>query len=280
MWYNDILIILMGFLALLMILMALLVSLRARKPKPIETIEEKPERVYVEKGFEKQVDLEEEQKDEDENNTTYIESEPITIDETESRDSEPIETPPPNEDVVITPTEPIIIEEASKEPLEPNAERTLDEDLVITPVETIIIEPEPETGSITESEPYEDVIITPNATIYNPKQEEIEEATDEEDQNPLEKEEVNIEDIPKVELSPLEPKTEAEPVISILEGNTESRRLRKPVIDESDPELKVDLGVKTCLNCGATVPDTIYCILCGKQLDPDNAIDCEEEEEN
>lgn len=200
MWYNDILIILMGFLAVLMILMALLVSSRARKPKPVETEEEKPEKVYIEKGFEKQEEPEEEQKVEV--TSTYIDPEPV-----EEEDPIEEEKPPQQEEEE---TEIDDIPEIELPPLEPDDPETIPEE----------IEPEPE------------------------------------------------------------PEPEAEPVVPVVEGNTKSRRLRKPVIDESDPDLKVDLGVETCPNCGAKVPDTIYCILCGKPLDPENTIGYEEEEKN
>ena len=46
------------------------------------------------------------------------------------------------------------------------------------------------------------------------------------------------------------------------------RKERKPIIDESDPDLNMDMGVKSCPHCGSEVPDTIYCINCGKSLDP------------
>jgi len=313
MWYNDILIILMGFVAILMIIMTVIMSARIRKPKPAETVEEIPEKVYVEKGFERQEESEEEETSpdyieqepvEEENIEDYsvevepidytVEIEPVTIDETVSLETEPVEPAPPEEDVVIIPTEPIIIEEASEQIEEPSTENTSDEDVVITPIEPIIIEPEPETEPTTESEPNEDIIITPNETFYDPEPEETEEPTDREEPPSLEGEEAEIEDIPEIELPPLEPEEtksipeeiepepkpepEAEPVIPVVEGKTQSRRLRKPVIDESDPDLKVDLGVKTCPNCGAKVPDTIYCILCGKPLDPENTVGYEEEE--
>lgn len=277
MWYNDMLIILMGFVSILMIIMTVIMSARIRKPKPVETVEEIPEKVYVEKGFERQEDAGEEETSPD-----YIEQEPVEegniedysvevepIDYTVeiepvasaqrvSLETEPVEPVPSDEDVVITPTEPIIIEEASEQIEEPIAENT----------------------------PDKDVVITPNETFYDPEPEETEEPTDEE--------EAEIEDIPEIELPPLEPEEtksipeeiepepesapEAESVVYVVEGKKQSRRLRKPVIDESDPDLKVDLGVITCPNCGAKVPDTIYCILCGKPLDPENTVGYEEEE--
>ena len=247
MWYNDILIILMGFVAILMIIMTVIMSARIRKPKPVETVEEKPEKVYVEKGFERQ-----EEPEEEETSPDYIEQEPV---EEETIEDYSVEVESIDYTVEIEPV-------------------TIDE--------TVSLETEP----TTESKPDEDVVITPNETFYDPEPEETEEPTDEE--------EAEIEDIPEIELPPLEPEEtksipeeiepepepepEAEPVVPVVEGKTQSRRLRKPVIDESDPALKVDLGVKTCPNCGAKVPDTIYCILCGKPLDPENTVGYEEEE--
>jgi hypothetical protein len=60
---------------------------------------------------------------------------------------------------------------------------------------------------------------------------------------------------------------EPEKEVVIDEYITPTRRERKPVIDESDPDLKIDLGVETCPHCGSKVPNTIYCIYCGKSLD-------------
>ena len=70
-------------------------------------------------------------------------------------------------------------------------------------------------------------------------------------------------------------KAEAYPetISEVIEKETEdyetppSIRVRRPVIDESDPDLKIDLGVETCPHCGSRVPNTIYCIYCGKSLE-------------
>ena len=82
----------------------------------------------------------------------------------------------------------------------------------------------------------------------------------------------------------IEPDTEEEPEELILPEETlETRsrnRIRKPIIDESDPEINMSLGVEKCPHCGSKVPNTIYCINCGKALDPENTIMNEEEEEN
>jgi hypothetical protein len=45
------------------------------------------------------------------------------------------------------------------------------------------------------------------------------------------------------------------------------KNLRKPFRNESDPDVNTSMGVKTCINCGSEVPDTTYCIYCGKSIE-------------
>ena len=307
MWYNDILLILMGVIAIMMILMAVMVESRVKKPTKIVEEEPKPEKILVEKGFEHK-NREESVESEPEPEQDYsdymkpetpeyeeppieetVEIEPVTV----------IEDEPIQEEPEPIPEEPIFEEPVFEEP-EPLPEESVE----ITPIEPIIIEteyePEPEPpdiyGSPSLEEPDDDVIITPNQTFYDPVIEEpsIEpELIEEETPETVEPETQDIQEIelPTIEtesqdqvLEEIEPDTEEEPEDLILPEETlETRsrnRIRKPIIDESDPEINMSLGVEKCPHCGSKVPNTIYCINCGKALDPENTILNEEEEEN
>lgn len=363
MWYNDILLILLLFVGLLLIVMTIIISSRMGQKKPAPVIEEKPEKIFVEKGFEKH---EPEPKKELEYETPFekpssVEQEPIEkVSETKSEYTkseaeagpdiaetlyDSLDTPKQHfEDVVIPPVEPIVLVSDEEE------HDSTDGD-VITSVESILIDSVSEESSIEKEpnlaesptleeehevdqfeevesynsfieppsfEPSEDVLITPSETFY----ESTPEDTTVDKPNPLEVPEdllevvepepeidkINetkseedlieiIEELPEIELPLIEPEvTEAiedevepdtideglvsEPKVSVVNEQLSYRRkLRKPVIDESDPELNLDLGVRTCPSCGAKVPNTIYCILCGKPLDPDNVIGYDEETE-
>jgi hypothetical protein len=212
--------------------------------------------------------------------SVLVESEPV-VDELEYEkivESAPVELEPEPE--YVEPVYEKIVESAPME-LEPEAEPEY-----YDPVSYFI----PDATEIDE-----DVVITPNQTFYDPVPEEavvkvkpviekspaLEEAVE-----PVER---RIDDIPEVELSPqepdvatpipeeIEPDVEEEPVPEpVVKPRARSRsRTRKPVIDESDPELKIDLGVETCPHCGSKVPNTIYCIYCGKSLDPTRVVEQE-----
>ena len=210
--------------------------------------------------------------------------------------------PQKDESIEITPVEPIIMEAEYNEP---------DYDKINgdVPEEPEQLEEEIPESEYTEplyelpdaSEPDESVVITPNQTFYDPVPEETVEKPEIEDSPTLEEEttepvEPQIEEIPEIELPSLEPDEPAaipeeiepdiveesppEPVIEPKPVKSRGRgRIRKPVIDESDPDLKIDLGTNTCPHCGSKVPDTIYCIYCGKALNPNNVVE-EKEEEN
>ncbi len=305
MWYNDILIIVMGVVALLLIIMAVMVGSRVPKKQPEKHVEEKPEKIFVEKGFEnnakeKPAYLTEEEEyiatfidpkePEPEESTIILEPEP-SIEPEEPPEETMVETEPepestPEESVEITPIEPIIVETTEEPEAQPAIITT--EPIIIEPTETEYMAPTLE-GSPSIPELEEDnVVITPNETFYDPTPEETPQPIGE----PPELEE-EIEDIPEIELSPLEEEStepapdeiepdieeppEPEPIIQEKPIRASMRRIRKPVIDESDPDLKIDLGVETCPHCGSKVPDTIYCIYCGKPLDPANTPGLEEE---
>ncbi|MFW6109041.1 MAG: zinc ribbon domain-containing protein [archaeon] len=243
MWYNDLLMILMGFVAVLMIVMALVVFTRVNKPS-VDEEEEEADKILVEKGFEKERDTEEPES----NETSLDTTKPIT-----EKKEEPKTTDKEKENR---------IEVTVSEEIESSTEEEVVE---ITPVEKIIVEPESKEKETLTTETNEEVVITPNETFYElePKDETHHE------------EEPEKTDIPEVE-KPL-PEIEDPEEEQGVTKEKPKRRIRKPVIDESDPDLKIDLGVETCPHCGSKVPNTIYCINCGGALDPENTIGLEEE---
>ena len=305
MWYNDILLMLMGFVVLLMIVMAIMV-LRIRKPQLVEKKEdEKVEKVFVEKGFEKkkpEPSMHEETQGED---TDYI---PVYVEnpkETEYEKPKVLqvsETEPISEELFVEP-ESIIeeehtsIDEKETAPVEPIKLETGDieselqpdqeEPIIITPNETFY-DPIPE-----PIEPDKSVIITENQTFYDtaPVEEpaekpNLDESPTLEEPEPEPIGEISDAELPTEDPEPIPAETQPnveeepapEPVVPIVEQKPKrDRRVRKPIIDESDPDLKIDLGTQTCPYCGSKVPDTIYCINCGKPLNPDRTIEPEEE---
>jgi len=311
MWYNDLLLVLMGVIAIVMILMAVMIGSRAKKPLKKVEEEPKPEKILVEKGFENNIHDEpvEPEPEPEPDYSDYMEPETPEyeeppIEETTEPEPEPdyseymapeyeetIELEPIQEEPEPIPEEPIFEE---PEPLP-------DETVEITPIEPIIIEFTPETeqpdiyGSPSLEEPDDDVIITPNQTFYDPV---IEEPSVEPEPEVIEEEtpettEPELPDIPEIELpaiekepqeqvpEEIEPDTEEEPEELIIPEETlvaqPRNRIRKPIRDESDPEINMDLGVETCPHCGSKVPNTIYCINCGKALDPNYIPEPEEE---
>lgn len=146
------------------------------------------------------------------------------------------------------------------------------------------------------SEPTEEVLITPTQTFYDSIPEYKEEKivpTLEGSPTLEEQPEAEIDLISEIELPPLEAdeqklpeedlepeieEPESEPVIPMVETleMRARKRIRKPIIDENDENIKIDLGVETCPHCGSKVPDTIYCINCGKALNKNHV----EEEPN
>ena len=312
MWYNDILLVLMGVIAIVLILMAVMVGSRVKRPpKIVEEEEPKSEKILVERGFEnhKQEEPTEPEPEPEPDYSAYMPSEPPEYEEPpieEPIEPEPDyseyiepehEEPPIEETVELEPTQ----EEPKPIPDEPVFEEPPpDESVEITPIEPIFMEtdyqPESEQpdiyGSPSIDEPNDDVIITPNQTFYDPIIEEpsvepepIEEPPETSEPEPLDVTEIEppvIETEPHIQaLEETEPDTEEEPEeLTPPEETLETRsrtRIRKPIIDESDPEINVDLGVETCPHCGSKVPNTIYCINCGKALDPNNIPEPEEE---
>ena len=217
------------------------------------------------------------------------------LDEYSAPETEPVI----DEDVEITPVEPIILETEYKEPEYGRINGNVPDEPEEEESEPEYVEPVLyEAPDVTE--PDESVVITPNQTFYDPvPEEETKEAPVTEEPPKLEEEspdfdEAPIEDIPEIELPPLEPdeptpvpeeiepdveeEPAPEPVIAPQPTRKPRSRIRKPVIDESDPNLRVDLGVNTCPHCGSKVPDTLYCIYCGKPLNSNNVIEEKEEE--
>ena len=323
MWYNDILIIVMGVIALLMIIMAVMVGSRVPKKRPEKPIEEKkPETILVERGFENHTQKKPAyETEEEEYRATFMK--PEEPEELKIMEPEPSIEPeePPEETIVEAEPEPMMEPEPVIEPEpEPIPEETEDDSIEITPTEPIIIETteEPEEQpTIITTEPIiietteteytapslegspsipeleeDNVVITPNETFYDPTPEESEplKPVGEPPELEEENEDIQEEELPEIEEESTEPAPEEiepnieeppepEPVIPEKPVRLPMRRIRKPIIDESDPDLKIDLGVETCPHCGSKVPDTIYCIYCGKPLDPTKTPGLEEEEE-
>jgi len=338
MWYNDLLLILMGFIAIVMILMAVIMGSRVKKPPKAQEEQKtsQPEKILVERGFENHKEEQVEPEPEPEadysdymppETTEYTEpsiEETVEIEPTPIIEDEPItepeiiqEPPEPDYSAYMPPEKPQYEAPSIEEPAKPEQileetetaqeepeyletePQTPDESVEITPIEPIIIdvpEDEPEReipdiyGSPSIEEPDMDVVITPNQTFYDPV---IEKPSIEPEPEILEPE-LETEVIPEIELPAIETEpteqvpeeiaSEEEP--ELIETPVETleersrKRIRKPIIDESDPDINIDLGVETCPHCGSKVPNTIYCINCGKALDPENTILDEEGEEN
>jgi hypothetical protein len=276
MWYNDLLLILMGFVGLLLIVLAIMVlNTRSRKPPIVIEREQEPEKIFVEKGFEKRKD------DETIDTSPEIDPDSSEIEQEISEPEEPtIEEPIEIEQLSVAESEEITEEIVQEEPESNQVDLTEEPDQMLE---------DDQTGT---PQIDEDVIITPNQTFYDPIIEESSEESVELMETESEISDANIPetDISGVELTPIEvsPVTEdigleleesipelETPTIETLDAEVRSR-IRKPIIDESDPDLKIDLGVEICPHCGSNVPDTIYCIYCGKALSPDNSETSEE----
>jgi len=241
--------------------------------EPVPVVEEKPEEIV------------------------YKEPEPIIEDAYEEKldeYSEPETELVIDENIEITPIELNVLETEYKEPdygiINDDVREELDEEESESEYVEPVLYEAPDV-----SEPDESVVITPNQTFYDPMPEvEPKETHMIEEPLMLEEEIPEPEEIPEIDLPPLEP-DEPTPVLEEIEPDVEEdpapepviipqqarkprSRIRKPVIDESDPNLRVDLGVNTCPHCGSNVPDTLYCIYCGKPLNPNN-VDEEKEEE-
>jgi len=324
--YNELLIVLMAFLAVLMIVMTIIVLTRPRKPPVIKEKEEPVEKILVERGFEREIeeeslDLDKEETDSgytpvfieaepekpeyDELHSAYIDKiEPRILDETEPAYQEPVNDYKKEVDLLERArklTHEAMQEEkhlVKEQPVDEPSENQIQENEEIKSIVKDI--DETETSEYVDfrtpvSEPGEEVIITPTKTFYDSISEKGEEdkmptlegsPTLEEESPELEVEvyeEGEFDQIEKFDLGLAEEQVEREleetmPAVETVEiTETEyRRRIRKPVIDENDENIKVDLGIETCPHCGSKVPDTIYCINCGKPLNPEKV---EEEDE-
>ncbi len=271
----DLIILLMGVVVVAMMLAVVLAQSRLSKEEPQEVEEPVEDKIYVELGFEPEEEPE------------TVSPEPVddsmefNLEPTEPA-YEPMEELPSleHEDVFydssFEASEPVIIEAPKmaieepepvrvEEPVKPMFEAGYEpsEPVVIEAPEMVVIE-EPETIEFeTEKSPMfeipyqesESVVIETERMILEP--EETTESMPEEVVEPAPVEETEPEEEQVVEEAPL-PEVEA----------IEAPKMRKPIIDESDPSINLDIGVKSCPHCGSEVPDTIYCINCGKSLDP------------
>ena len=197
---------------------------------------------------------------------TYEASEPVVIetpqivfDEAEESSEDEYEEAPMF-DVQYEESPPVVIETDSFifEEEAPEVEKVLE-----APPEEIELVPEIE-------EPLEEAVVEPEEITIEEEPEEI--AADPEVEEVLEEQPVVPEQEKEVEETPEpipeEPELVEDPVIEeehIIDsvGGKE----RKPIRDENDPEVNMDMGVKTCINCSSEVPDTRYCIYCGKPID-------------
>ncbi len=283
----------MGVMVAAMILAVMIVQYRLSKGRPAETEEPVDEKVYVELGFEPEEETEEVPPEPVDDSVEFdlapIEPAYEAVDDPPKIEPEEVffgESFEASEPVVIE-TPMIIMEEPEPidEPVKPLFEASYEpaEPVVIEASEMVVIE-EPKTVefetekgpmfevSYQESEP---VVIETERMILEPE-EDVEPAPVEEpevpDEAPEPEEEPVVEEIEVIEEEPVEtPEIAEEPeAVEVAESPepVKRRRLRKPIIDESDPDINLDMGVKSCPHCGSEVPDTIYCINCGKSLDP------------
>jgi len=289
-----------------MILAVMIVQSRLSKGRPAEAEEPVDDKIYVELGFEPEEEPEEVPPEPVDDLVEFdlapIEpayeavDDPPTIEPEEVFFGESFEASEP----VVIETPMIIMEEPEpvEEPGKPLIEASYEpaEPVVIEAPEMVVIE-EPKTVefeteegpmfeiSYQESEP---VVIETERMILEPEEdveptpveepEVLDEAPEPEEESVVEEIEV-IEEEPLPEIEPVElepivvetPETAEEPeAIEVVESPEprKRRRLRKPIIDESDPDINLDMGIKSCPHCSSEVPDTIYCINCGKSLDP------------
>jgi hypothetical protein len=308
MWYNDLLLVLMAFVVLLLIVMAIVISTWPRRTKSKVEIEP-PEKMIVEKENESEIIkpdllsgeislLDEEQISELETiESSYPEDKEIELEEkiqTESLKQKGVIRKPPipkvdetdpfiefevegnkEETVVIEKIEPIIFDEldldaSAKISIEEQPDTLLEKETVEITSDHIIFKNEDKMEAfdtkvqLNEIEDQKKAIVEPEeeSELYSLSLEKVEKPVTEVVQQKEKNEQVYNETINEV--------------VDKVPGKYEptlGRRVRRPVIDESDPDLKIDLGVETCPHCGSKVPNTIYCIYCGKSLeieDPDN----------
>jgi len=286
----------MGVMVAAMIIAVVIVQARLSKGRPEEVEEPIEDKVYVELGFEPEEEPETVLPEPVDDSVEFdletlepvdelpsLEHNEVFYDTSfEASETVFIETPP----VIVEEPEPVQEEETVKPLFEASFEPS--EPVIIEAPEVIIIEepemaePETEKGpmfeiSYQESEP---VVIETERLVL--EQEEVIELTPVEETEP---EEEQVDEEPEVVEESTSPGVEPEPLVEdtaeiaeepevveeIETPNPRKRRkMRKPIIDESDPSINLDMGVKKCPHCASEVPDTIYCISCGKSLDPES----------
>ena len=190
----------------------------------------------------------------------------------------------PSEPVVIESPEMVVIEEPETVEFDTDREGPLfdvsyeESKPVVIETDSMILKPE----EVVESEPEVDMELAP-VEDPEPKPDVTEETPEPEEEHvlePVDEPEV-VEEIPEPEIveEPLEPEplieeikeVSDEPEIFEVSQPRQLRSERKPIIDESDPDINMDIGIKSCPHCDSEVPDTIYCINCGKSLDPEES---------
>jgi hypothetical protein len=292
---EDLVLLLMGVMVAAMILAVMIVQSRLSKGRPAEAEEPVDDKVYVELGFEPEEEPEEVPPEPVDDSVEFdlapiepayeavddppqLEPEEVFFGESfEAAEPVVIETP------MIIMEEPEPVEETGKPLIEASYEPA--EPVVIEAPEMVIIE-EPKTVEFeTEEGPMfeieyqesEPVVIETERMILEPE-EAVEPTPVEEpevlDEAPEPEEEPVVEEIEVIpetllpEVEPAEPETLVEKTPEVEAPKPRKRRrLRKPIIDESDPDINLDMGIKSCPHCSSEVPDTIYCINCGKSLD-------------
>jgi len=296
----------MGVMVAAMIAAVVIVQSRLSRREPVEDEEPVDDKVFVELGFEPEEEPEtvspEPVGDSVEFDLEPIEPDYEAVEELPSLEHDEVfyDSSFESSDPVIIETSPVIVEEPEpvreEEPVKSMFEASYEpsEPVVIEAPEVIIIK-EPEMAeSATEEGPLfersyqesEPVVIETERFILEP--EEVIELTQVEEPEPVEEPETDEEQVveePEVVEESTLPEVEPEPLVEDAPEVTEEpevveeieapkprkrRKMRKPIIDESDPEINLDMGVKKCPHCNSEVPDTIYCISCGKSLDPES----------
>lgn len=269
--FDNLVLILLGFMVLVMfVAVAITQSVISRK-KDMVIEEPEEEKVFVELGFESE-DEQDVAPEEPVQDTVDLDVEP-------TYDSWVEEKPMETGEVFFEASEPVTIEaqeavrdepqmrpmfEASYESSGPVVIET--PDLIIIDDYEIVSEPE-ENLVNDQAQETELTVVETEELVMEP--EEVVETVAETVVEPLvEIEEPVPDDMLELEAPPVnEPQEVSSETIDATPMPRQLRNERKPIIDESDPDLNMDMGVKTCSHCDSEVPNTIYCINCGKSLE-------------
>ena len=308
--YEDLVLLLMGVMVVAMIMAVVIVQSRLSRGKSIEEVQPVEDKVYVEMGFEPEeetetlppepvddsvefnlepeYDSEEElpslEHDEVFYDTSFDSSEPVVIETPQVviqgpepvKEEEPVKpmfevSYEPSEPVVIEAPEMIVIDETETGEFKVEKDPMFEvpyqgSEPVVIETERLILESE----EISESIPEETVELQPDEVSEPETQIELSEP-EEELVVELEVEEVGASE-PKLRVEETSEVAEEPEEVETVEAPIprQRRKMRKPIIDESDPSINLDMGVKKCPHCDSEVPDTIYCISCGKSLNPES----------